>query len=98
MGRVNEQNIPQTVFVECATRHALDGGTTADVAEELKVSLGNVINRISRYRKRTDEQGGPINIPVFTRAERQGGTRSIDSVAANEQIAEMIAERERSAI
>ncbi len=95
MSRLNAKNIPQDTFVECATRHALDGGSQQDVADELEVSLGNVANRVSRYRKRTDEQGGPINIPQFQRAAMSS---KIDSDAANAQIAAMIAEREKSAL
>jgi len=90
MSRVNKKNIPQDVFVECATRHALDGGSQQDVANELGVSLTNVSNRVSRYRKLTE----PICIPAFKRATM--GSK-IDSQKANDQIAAMIAEREKSA-
>ena len=91
MIRVNKMNIAQDVFVECATRYALDEGTQQDVADELGLSLANVSSRISRYRKRPD----PICIPAFKQAAR--GTK-INSEAANAQIKAMIAEREKSAI
>ena len=90
MTRLNKTNIPQNKFVECVTRHALDGGTRQDVADELNIGVSSVYQRIWQYKKLDN----PIKFPMFRR-DTTGGNR-VNSISANELIAAMIASRAKT--